>query len=891
MFYGFDSKIKNILKSRARLPHSEIPSKKPAEEGGCGVTGFISSIPVRGRHIYEPSVQMHNRGNGKGGGIAAVGLSAEDLGVSQEVLDTHYLLQVALLDPASRSDMEESAIKPFMDVHKAQRISTLDDYREVEGLEIRPPDVWRYFVRVKPNVLDRFITKNSLQDLDHRKAEDEFIYQNSFQLNQKFYASLGEKQAFVLSHGRNMMILKIVGYAEQATQYYCMEDFKAHGWIAHQRYPTKGRVWHPGGAHPFSGLDEALVHNGDFANYHAVSEYLKQHNIFPQFLTDTEVSVLLLDLFNRTFEYPMEYIIEALAPTSEYDFDLLPPEKQHVYRYIQAAHIHASPDGPWFFIIARNNPYKNYFQLIGITDTSMLRPQVFALQEGDVQIGLICSEKQAIDATLQNLAAEDSRFCPIADKYWNARGGSATDGGSFIFTVKDAGKGDGSKKLICTNKFGDVVKTPDHQKPYKITPELSTPKNAEDITMALKNGVALDDLSNFKRYCCRQMMDWDYTSINYFSKELEKIAKNNDEDKSKTIEILTHLMDRRFSTGNKKRSAILQIIKESLTSIFNASPDLNQNTSGRYRYIDWKKRNTLRSPRNDEKVLVINARDFQPEGKNCDSRLLCAAYRLGWKQFICYGYKGQRFCGCGLSKDSDSVRIDVYDSSGDYLASGIDGLEIYVHGNAQDQLGQIMKRGKLVIHGDVGQTFMYGAKGGEVYVLGNAAGRPLINAVGHPRVVINGTCLDYLAESFMAGDPLNGGGFIILNGIEFDEDANVIDQLTPYPGSNLFSLASGGAIYLRDPDHKVVTDQLNGGEFVALSPADWELILPYLEENERLFGISIENDLLTVNGHKKTYTEVYRKVQAVTLDVLAKESVAAEEWGEDWQDDENLKSA
>ena len=103
--------------------------------------------------------------------------------------------------------------------------------------------------------------------------------------------------------------------------------------------------------------------------------------------------------------------------------------------------------------------------------------------------------------------------------------------------------------------------------------------------------------------------------------------------------------------------------------------------------------------------------NFQPEGEDCDSRLICAAYKLGWKQFICYGYKGQRFCGCGLSKDSDGVSIDVYDSSGDYLASGIDGLEIYVHGNAQDQLGQIMKRGKLVIYGDVGQTLMYGAKG------------------------------------------------------------------------------------------------------------------------------------------------------------------------------------
>jgi len=54
MFYDFDSTIKNILESRGRLPHGNTPLKKSAEEGGCGVTGFISSVPVRGRHIYEP---------------------------------------------------------------------------------------------------------------------------------------------------------------------------------------------------------------------------------------------------------------------------------------------------------------------------------------------------------------------------------------------------------------------------------------------------------------------------------------------------------------------------------------------------------------------------------------------------------------------------------------------------------------------------------------------------------------------------------------------------------------------------------------------------------------------------------------------------------------------
>ena len=104
------------------------------------------------------------------------------------------------------------------------------------------------------------------------------------------------------------------------------------------------------------------------------------------------------------------------------------------------------------------------------------------------------------------------------------------------------------------------------------------------------------------------------------------------------------------------------------------------------------------------------------------------------------------------------MRLDIYGDAGDYLGSGLDGAHIFVHGDAQDQVGQILKRGRLVIHGDVRQTFLYGAKGGEIFVLGSAAGRPLINAVGRPRAVINGTCLDYLAESFMAGDPLNGGG-------------------------------------------------------------------------------------------------------------------------------------
>ena len=826
------------------------------EEGGCGVTGFACSIPVRGRHIYAPSVQMHNRGNGKGGGIAAVGLTPEQMGVSREVLSEDYLLQIALLDPACRNQVESDLITPYYDIHSARMLDHIDDYHDVEGLEVKPPEVMQYFVRVKKDTLQRFAKERGLEDLPERDIEDEFVFQNTFELNSKYYASLGDKRAFVLSRGRDQLILKIVGYAEQIVTYYKLDDFKARVWIAHQRYPTRGRVWHPGGAHPFCGLNEALVHNGDFANYHSVTEYLAERNIVPLFLTDTEVSILVFDLWNRVYKYPLEYIIEGLAPTGERDFDMLPKDKQAIYREIQRAHIHASPDGPWFFIIAQNDVASDTFRLMGITDTAMLRPQVFALQDGEVQIGLICSEKQAIDATLASLASEDSRFCTIADDYWNARGASYTDGGAFVFTLSR--NGDGSRKLTCADKFGrerGVESGKPKVESGAVRPPAISSLFAEEsgsaLFDALRNAAGALSLEEFKSLC------------------LEIVTRaQTDADRSAAISAFTLMIDRRYPTGASKRARILEAATQALFSVFEGIPSITSDAGTRYARIDWETRDALRAPLGDEETLVVNAHDFQPEGDNCDSRLVIEAYKLGWRKFKCYGYVGQRFLACGLGPDSYGVVIDAYGSTGDYLASGLDGATVIVHGNAQDQVAQIIKEGKLVVHGDVGQTFMYGAKGGDVFVKGNAAGRPLINGVGRPKAIINGTCLDFLAESFMAGDPLTGGGFVILNGVKLDADGNLVALDTPYSGSNLFSLASGGAIYVRDPHRLLDDEQLNAGEYVELTDADWKLIKPYLEENERLFDIPV-SELLTVDGVQMEPREVYRKVAPIRKNAAA----------------------
>jgi glutamate synthase domain-containing protein 1/glutamate synthase domain-containing protein 3 len=833
-----------IIQSRARLVDGMSIGRKVEAEGGCGVVGAACSEPIAGKHFLQALLQMKNRGNGKGGGIAALGLSAEQLGVTEETLREDYLIQIAYLDESATSAVENEFILPNLRVDSAKWLETVPDHKSIPGLQVKPPAVRRYFCRVKEDVLGQFMRESGI--LDRRLAEDEFIYQNSYSLNRKFYASLGEQKAFVLSHGKDMMVLKIVGWGDQVIRYYNLEEVKAHLWIGHHRYPTKGKVWHPGGAHPFVGLHEALVHNGDFSNYHSITEYLAQRKIYPLFLTDTEVAVYLFDLWRRVYGYPIEVLIEAMAPTTERDLYMLPEDKRSLYRNVQTTHIHGSPDGPWFFIVGRSEDNASKLHLLGITDTSMLRPQVFALQEGAIKIGLIASERQAIDACLRSLANEDSRFAANADLYWNARGGSYTDGGAFIFTVD---RSSGSPRLTCTNKFGRDVSVPTKRPGNEIVRDalrMVPPTLAEPLAITRTGAESIETL-------CRN---------------LQNAAQNGYPDRMKSVEALIWLLDNLHLIPYAKEGRIRAAVESSLFEVLRGFRRVSESHSSQWVSVDSANKDTLRAPEGIEDTLLLDVSGFGAEGEDSASAMLVAAYKLGWKHVMSFDWRGQRFCGAGLGEHSNGFRIDVFGNPGDYLGSGLDGAEIYVHASAQDQVAQIMKSGKLVIYGDVGQTFMYAAKGGEVYVLGNAAGRPLINAVGRPRVVINGTCLDYLAESFMAGDPLNGGGFIVVNGIRLGDDGQIQELEAPYPGSNLFSLASGGAIYVRDPSRSVGEDQLNGGQLALVEAADWDLILPYLQENQKLFGIKTE-ELLRVDGQLANPSRVYRKVESIPLKALA----------------------
>src|SRR3989442_7958110 len=101
--------IRQIIASRKSLTRFPIPdsrfpaaSAKAEAERGCGVVGIACTAPAAGRHILAPCGQMHNRGNGKGGGLAVAGLVAAQMGVDEHTLRTDYLIQIALLEDSAR---------------------------------------------------------------------------------------------------------------------------------------------------------------------------------------------------------------------------------------------------------------------------------------------------------------------------------------------------------------------------------------------------------------------------------------------------------------------------------------------------------------------------------------------------------------------------------------------------------------------------------------------------------------------------------------------------------------------------------------------------------------------------------------------------------------------
>src|SRR3989441_9806406 len=166
-----------LVNSRKTLPFSKPPLVKQEAEGGCGVVGLACNVPLEGKYLLQSLVQMRNRGNGKGGGIAALGLVPEQLGVSERILREDYILQVAYLDRSSRKQVEDEHIRPFFLVDHESSVEAVDDYRSIPGLEAKPPEVSRYFASDNPAVRGNSPGRTDLIGRTGSRLENRLVYQ------------------------------------------------------------------------------------------------------------------------------------------------------------------------------------------------------------------------------------------------------------------------------------------------------------------------------------------------------------------------------------------------------------------------------------------------------------------------------------------------------------------------------------------------------------------------------------------------------------------------------------------------------------------------------------------------------------------------------------------
>ncbi|MBI2843530.1 MAG: hypothetical protein HYX78_09030 [Armatimonadetes bacterium] len=342
----------------------------------CSIFGMMDRTGRRfsGRDISRAIANMHDRGNGLGGGLAVYGIYPE--------FADHYALHIMFTSAQGRKATEAILAANF-------QISRDEDLPTQPTAEIvNPPLVLRYFV--KP-------THSRLEGL----SEDDFVVRKVMEINTSV------EDSFVFSSGKNMGVFKGVGFPEQIAHYFCLEDYEGYLWTAHGRFPTNSQAWW-GGAHPFSLLDWTVVHNGEISSYGINRRYLEMFGYHCTMHTDTEVITYAVDLLMRKQGLPVEIFADIVSAKLWTDIDRMDPESRQLRSALRQVYGSMLLNGPFSVIIAHEG------EMIGLTDRVRLRPMV-AAAAGPMLF--LSSEEAAIRLV-----------SPEVDRIWVPQGGEPVVG-------------------------------------------------------------------------------------------------------------------------------------------------------------------------------------------------------------------------------------------------------------------------------------------------------------------------------------------------------------------------------------------------------------------------------------------------------------------------------
>lgn len=342
---------------------------------GCSIFGMMN---LNGKRFtsYAPVKaisNMHDRGNGLGGGFAIYGLYPE--------YEENYVFQIMFLDKMAKKDTDLLLRESFRIIYD-EEIPTRD------ANVWNPPLVWRYFLKLK-------------NDKMQNEKIEEYILKKVMEIN------TATGKAFVFSSGKDMAVFKGVGFPEDIAEYFCLDKYKGYMWICHGRFPTNTPGWW-GGAHPFNILDWTVVHNGELSSYGINRRYLEMFGYRCSLQTDTEVLAYAFDLLMRRQRLPIEVVSKILAAPLWLEIDNLKPNEKCLYQTLRQTYGSLLMNGPFSVIVAHHG------EMIGLTDRIKLRPLAAGTKDDFLYLS---SEESAIRLVSPNL-----------DKSWNLRGGEPVVG-------------------------------------------------------------------------------------------------------------------------------------------------------------------------------------------------------------------------------------------------------------------------------------------------------------------------------------------------------------------------------------------------------------------------------------------------------------------------------
>ncbi len=342
----------------------------------CSIFGAMDTSGRRfsGESVIKAIANMHDRGNGLGGGFAVYGLYPEHA--------EHYAIHLMFLDDDDKRDTEEFLRRSFSVVWQ-EEVPT----RPTAVIK-NPPLVWRYFVDVP-------------EGLPETQTADDYVMARVMEIN------TSPDDSFVFSSGKDMAVFKGVGYPEELAEYFRLEQYQGYLWTAHGRFPTNTVAWW-GGAHPFSILDWTVVHNGEISSYGINRRYLEQFGYLCTMQTDTEVIAYAIDLLMRRHELPLEIAAKVLAAPFWDDIERMPEDEKQLAMALRQVYGSLLLNGPFAVVIAHTG------EMIGLTDRIRLRPLTVG-EKGDMLY--LSSEEAAIRL-----------ISPDLDKAWIPTGGEPVIG-------------------------------------------------------------------------------------------------------------------------------------------------------------------------------------------------------------------------------------------------------------------------------------------------------------------------------------------------------------------------------------------------------------------------------------------------------------------------------